>query len=333
MSLSNRFFLTCGSVSMAIAIGYVMQSSVEPDPRTIAAVPMTPAPIATPDVASPMQLTEVAHTSALPVPPEEARAALDLPSMPVRTVAASAPTMQPLAQDQSQPEFGAVCEPEMTARPSVAGMVRLDIAADCLANARVTIHHNSMMFSTVTGVDGTRTLTVPALSEQAVFIADFGNGMGAVAHTEVASLAYYDRVVVQWAGDSGLHLHAMEYGAQYGEKGHIWFEHTGSAEEAAHGAGGFLTRLGDPELEGGLRAEVYTFPSGTAARAGDVDLQVEAEVNTQNCGRDVSAQAMQLNDDGTMQVQDVELSMPDCDAVGDFLVLKNLLQDLKIASN
>jgi len=82
-----------------------------------------------------------------------------------------------------------------------------------------------------------------------------------------------------------------------------------------------------------LVAEVYTFPTGTAAKAGDISLSVEAEVSSSNCGREVNAQALQVSTGQRMKVQEVTLFMPDCEAVGDFLVLKNLLNDLKIASN
>ena len=66
-------------------------------------------------------------------------------------------------------------------------------------------------------------------------------------------------------------------------------------------------------------------------REGDVELSVEAEVTQNNCDRDVEAQTIQISAGGKPLVQDLVLAMPGCDATGDFLVLKNLVNDLKIA--
>ena len=79
-------------------------------------------------------------------------------------------------------------------------------------------------------------------------------------------------------------------------------------------------------------AEVYTFPTDTATRAGDVTLRVEAEVSETNCGRELEAQTIATGDTG-LTVQDLVLAMPDCEAIGEFLVLKNLFNDRKSAQN
>jgi hypothetical protein len=55
-------------------------------------------------------------------------------------------------------------------------------------------------------------------------------------------------------------------------------------------------------------------------------------VSEANCGRELEAQTIATGDAG-LKVQDIVLAMPDCEAVGEFLVLKNLFNDLKIAQN
>ena len=77
------------------------------------------------------------------------------------------------------------------------------------------------MISETTDSQGELFVTIPALSDTAVFMADLGNGKGAAATVEVPSLQFYDRAVVQWQGDAGIHLHAMEFGAAFGDEGHI----------------------------------------------------------------------------------------------------------------
>ena len=128
-----------------------------------------------------------------------------------------------------------------------------------------------------------------------------------------------------------MQIHALEYGAGYGDEGHVWAGAPRDMAAAAQGKGGFVTRHGRGGMDTALMAEVYTFPAGLMDREGDVELSVEAEVTQNNCDRDVEAQTIQISAGGKPLVQDLVLAMPGCDATGDFLVLKNLVNDLKIA--
>jgi hypothetical protein len=56
-------------------------------------------------------------------------------------------------------------------------------------------------------------------------------------------------------------------------------------------------------------------------------------VTTDNCGLRTEAQTLEIIGGSSMKVQDLTLPVPACDAVGDYVVLQNLLQDLKVASN
>ncbi|WP_417523270.1 hypothetical protein [Marinovum sp.] len=225
------------------------------------------------------------------------------------------------------------CEINMTADPAPAAMVDLMVEAGCLPDARFTLHHNGMMFHALTDGSGRSQLRVPALARNAVFIASFDNNEGAVAQIEVPTLEFYDRVVAQWRGHAGLGLHALEFDARYFGKGHIHSASPSDLTAAASGTSGFLTRFGENAGGDALMAEVYTFPSGTSNTAGQIGLSVEAEVTEANCGKEIAAQTLQLKPGEKLRTRDVTLYMPACDAGGDFLVLKNLFEDLKVASN
>jgi hypothetical protein len=267
----------------------------------------------------------------LPTPPVAAPQPDTLPDAPV-TVAAleDQPISAPPAEEPA-PAFG--CEVAVSAETLAAAMVEVTVKAPCMANTRFSVHHNAMVFTATTDDTGERRLSVPALSETAVFIVNFATGESAVARAEVTALEYYDRAVVQWRGKGGLQLHALEYGAAYGEAGHVWADAPRDMGQAASGAGGFLTRLGDAGVPSPRRAEVYTFPSGTTPRGGRVRLSLEAEVSADNCGQDIAAQTLQKSLGGRMQARELTLAMPPCDATGDFLVLKNVFDDLNIARN
>lgn len=348
----KRMITIAGTVVCALGIGYFMQDFVRPSgpgkaqPATqqvaSAGMLVTSDAVSRPakDASSPEQsksdvaLDDVTLTSAnptLPTAPDPER----LPDEPMVTAALDDTPVADIAKDlpQEEPAPGFTCDYDLKATPQDAAMVRLELSAPCMPNERFTLHHNGMMFTDVTDKHGARDFKVPALAETSVFIVAFSNGDGAVANAQVPTFQLYDRAVVQWKGESGMKIHALEYGSDYGGDGHVWADADRDGSSAAPGESGFLTRLGAAELDNALLAEVYTFPTAVANREGDIVLSVEAEVTQANCGRDVEAQSLQKRKDGTLKSQDLVLAMPECSAIGDYLVLKNLLNDLKIARN
>ncbi|MBA84079.1 MAG: hypothetical protein CML60_00690 [Rhodobacteraceae bacterium] len=316
-----------GTVGIALGSGYFMENSAPTVSRNVKPAPIQVAAIPAPHVA----LDQVELTAS-PLPEIPADIFQEL-NMPQRDVIPAAISEAEIVIPETVPaQGGFACEIDMSAEATIAALVNIDIKAACLPDTRVTLHHNGLMVSEMTDDRGELFLTIPALAETAVFMADLGDGKIANVTVKVPSLEFYDRALVQWQGDAGIHLHAMEFGAAFGEEGHVWDQQTGSLEKTIRGQGGFLTQMGNPDITESLQAQVYTYPSGTSARAGDIVLEIEAEVTQANCGRDISAQSMQISEAGQPRVQDLALSMPDCDAVGDFLVLKNVLEDLKVAS-
>jgi hypothetical protein len=330
---ASSIALSVGAVAVALGSGYFMENSaptvstnVKPAPVQVAVLPAAPAQEPKPQA----DLSEIQLTaSPLPEIPTDIFQELNMPSQNVQRVAVTEEEI--IVPDQVEVQGGFSCSIEMTADATIAAMVNIEIRSSCLPDTRVTLHHNGLMVSEMTDDQGELFLTMPALSETAVFIADFGQD-SAIATVQVPSLRFYDRAVVQWQGVASLHLHALEFGAEFGQDGHIWDEQTGDLEKTIHGESGFLSLIGDPDLAEGMQAQVYTFPSGTTSRVGDISLEIEAEVTAETCGREISAQSMQISEAGVPRVQELQMTMPDCDAVGDFLVLKNVLEDLKVAA-
>lgn len=129
----------------------------------------------------------------------------------------------------------------------------------------------------------------------------------------------------------GLQLHVLEFGAGYGSSGHVWAGAPKEVLRGVRGEGGFLTRLGSPEL--GNVADVYSYPAEAMDGAADLAMTVEAEITPANCGRDISGEILQRSLDGSIDSVEVMFAVPGCDAVGDILVLKNMVRDRKIAAN
>lgn len=326
MSKIRLIGTTCGTVTCALAIGYFMQKGgAAPSTENS----LTSAPIErtvlTKDQAgdeSQLPLEEIKLTSAMPTMP-----AVDV----VRDIVqAAAFGDEELAEPVDPVTSQMGCEVVATATPTAMASVDLSIVAPCHGNERLAIHHTGMMFTETTNTDGRLAVTIPAFSEDAVFIVEFENAQGAVAMAHVPTLGEYDRIALQWNGHSGFQVHAREFGASYGDKGHVWSGNSEAASDIA--SGGVVTRLGDGQTLVPRLVEVYTYPTGTTKHTGVVSLTIEAEVTQANCGRDIAAQSIELRRNNHLRTQDLVLAMPNCAAVGDFLVLNNLVDDLKIAA-
>jgi hypothetical protein len=240
------------------------------------------------------------------------------------TSAAAEPAEIPRSTEEDA--TAASCRLQARAVTMPRATVALHVTAPCNGGERLTVHHSGMSFTGKLDADGTYSVEVPALTQTAVFIAETASGSGAVAVADVPDLAGIDRVVLQWSGNSGFEIHAREFGAVYGGEGHIWH---GAAADAGEGQ---VVRLGDESQLSPRIVEIYSLSNDLPGLSGTVALSAEAEVTGINCGRDITAQALQLRD-GQLSSRDLVMAMPDCEAQGSFLVLNNLVEDLKIASN
>jgi len=224
------------------------------------------------------------------------------------------------------------CVPVMDAAVGSVASVTLSISAPCHVSSTFTIHHQGMMFTAMTDATGSAEVSVPALAEVAVMIAAFDGGDGAVATVTVPDFASYDRAVLQWQGDASVMLSAYEGDAEFGGESHIYASNPGDVSRIETATGGYLVRLGEESVDSALIAEVYTFPTGMIASEFDVMLVAEAEITAENCGQELNAQSLQVSPTGLTAALDLTMLMPECDAVGDFLILQNMFEDLTIAS-
>lgn len=264
--------------------------------------------------------------------PEVATASFELPAFETPEVPMMVPQLaaavMPDAAVGAAPQVEISCTPSLSAQTGDFALVRLSLNASCYPSTALTIHHQGMIFTATTDAAGQLLVDVPALTDHAIFIAEFANGYGAVAISEVPELAQYDRAVLQWKGEAAVSMHAFEFGAGFGDTGHVWSNSPRSAFAADEGQG-FLMKLGDNSAENAHLAEVYTFPANKPGQEGTVELSTEAVITANNCGQDVAAQSIQVNGAALPDAVDLTLRMPDCSAIGDIIVLKNMFQDLQ----
>lgn len=235
----------------------------------------------------------------------------------------SGPATDPLAQ----PTTSASCTQTMTVTARPRAMLGVDVVAPCHAGERFSLHHGGMIITETIGAQGTFTMEIPALAYRSIVIADFATGADLDGYAVVPDVDTVDRIVLQWQGELGLELHALEFGATYGQPGHVW------AQSVPEMSVGQMAVLGDRSQLAPSLVEVYSIPRNEMVGAArPIEISIEAEITTANCNRHLEAQLIEHRE-GHMQTRDLTVEMPDCSAVGDFLVLNNLVESLKIASN
>ncbi|GAB5447116.1 hypothetical protein [Gymnodinialimonas sp.] len=235
----------------------------------------------------------------------------------------------PITEATELSDLGLPCDITVTASALPAAMVALDVMAPCRMDAAVTINHSGLQIDARTDALGLLTLDIPAFETPAFFSVAFADGVEETVLVGLPDLYDFDRIGLNWQGDMGLELHAMEFGAAFGDQGHVWHEAPATAEAAISGNGGFLTMI---ETDNSF-AHIYTLPRATLREGDSVRLSIDAPVTQTNCTRDVMAWTLRMEAGGPVNVTDLTFTVPSCDAVGDVLVLQNLLDDLRLATN
>ncbi|MEX0306569.1 MAG: hypothetical protein AB3N12_04190 [Ruegeria sp.] len=305
MFVIKNYVTTGGTVACALAIGYLMQSGsarqpgAEPNGERVASISEPGSDLT--------GIESVVLTSSSPT--ESRRAVLPEPSLP----------------SPEQSRLPSNCDLSARAMAVPGASVRLRVKAPCHAGETIEVHHNGLVFSTETDALGGLNLTVPALSEYAIFLISLPDEKGTVATTHVPEINSFNRIALQWQGETDLQLHALEFGAGYGEEGHVW-----SGSEV--GGAGSVIHLGQGGSDAARNIEIYSFPVQSATEAGTIALSVETEVTEANCGKALNVQSLEWRTHQRLRSRDLTLDMPGCEVVGDFLVLNNLFSDLTIAA-
>lgn len=290
------------------------------------------APAAKP-VAAPL-VADIAPTPVVPVVKEPApmvMAAAEATAPSAPPVAEAVPTLPVMPDPVPVPlpsEVADACAITLDLIPEANAMIGLTLLAPCHGNERVVLKHGGLAVSGLTTVNGALFTGIPAMETSARIEVLFSDGESFEAMIDVPEVADLRRFAVQWQADDAFQLHAFEDGAAYGGEGHVSGADPHRPAAGAPAKGGFLTLLGDSTTENPLLAEVYTFPLDADATP---DVVIEAAVTETTCGRELLGETLSSTA-GSVEVTDLTVAMPDCDAVGDYLVLKNLAPDLNIAS-
>jgi hypothetical protein len=272
-------------------------------------------------------LRTLAMPEPIPLPTPEAVVSAPLTLAAVDSPEELAPPPMP-----AMPEtLATACDIQLSAELRPGALVFLSLEAPCNSGETVQFDHAGLKFSEQLDTQGGLVVLVPAMTESAIFSVAFEDGQHKSISTTVPDLADFERLALVWQGGTGLQLHALENGAFYGDAGHVWAESPSLPANAVSGQGGFVSVLGGSAS--GYAADVYTFPLSLMREGASPEVSIEAQVAETTCGTEIEGTILHANPGSAPDVSDLAMSVPGCDAVGEYLVLKNLPQHLRIAAN
>ena len=329
MELKRRLSLVVAIMSVALASGHLVQN-----------VLITPVKLAsaTADV-RPVDITLVAAGPEVVLPAVKPMA-IELPTPSFAATATNdassifTPPDDPILQAELgtnlpvKPILADKCAMTFDLVAESAAMIGLTLVAPCRANERVVLRHDGLAVTGRTSGTGALFVSIPAFNSTAKVTVRFRDGQSIAATLALPEATEVRRFGVQWVGDDAFQLHAFENGADYGQPGHVSAADPQLPPAGQAAGGGFLSVLGNDQVEFPMLAEVYTYPVSSDA---PVRIVVEAAVTKGTCAREILGETL-ADIGGITTMTELTLAMPDCSAVGDILVLKNLDPDLKIAT-
>lgn len=330
MKLQRKVTLLVATGAIAFGAGHVVQKRafdrVAADPAPVAVSSVTPVaagpePADIPPPAPQVELPPVPVVVVDSAPPVAAVPPSGVPQLAAITALPETTPPETVGAPVAAAEAPSDCMVQLQLLPQAGAMIGLSLLAPCHANERIVLRHAGLAVTGKTSASGSYFGSLPALTALADVEVLFASGDREEASIAMPDAADIRRFAVQWQDEDAFQLHAFEGGAGYSDPGHYSAAMTGSPE-----AGGFITLLGDSTTDLPLLAEVFTFAPGL-----DAQIVLEAAVTETTCGREILGETI-MAEGGSVNITDLSLSMPSCDAAGDILVLKNLVEDMKLAA-
>lgn len=320
MNTQRRIALAVSLLAVGLGAGHLVQSrsakpAAPPAEETLADAALKPENLqqlaaGSDDLVAPLSvLPPVDGLAPLPAAPalKPAEPKIVVPSKPAATAAAACDMSLDLLADSN-------------------AMIGITVIAPCRPNQRVMVKHGGLAITGKTSASGTMFMNLPAMEVQAKIELSFPDGEKLGSVVEMPEVSAMQRFAVQWLERDAFQLQAFENGADYGQPGHVSAVKPQTPAPGLASEGGFVTLLGDSSVDLPMLAEVYTFPAKGAA-----EVLVEAAVTPETCGRELLGETVSAVG-GKVAVSELTLAMPECEATGDILVLKNLVPEMKLAA-
>lgn len=203
------------------------------------------------------------------------------------------------------PQAAPACADRLTLAATPGAMITVMIHSPCRGGERVVLRHAGLAVAEALDADGRLAMPLPAFDVGGKVSVLLSDGTVLRDAVPVPDLGGLRRFAVQWVAGDAFQLHVGP-----GVIGNL----------------PALASLGDPSVDLPMQAQVYTWPASQRIRP-----VVEVAITPATCGRDLLGETLLLTE-GTTTLTDLTLSMPPCDAVGDILVLNNLVPGVTLAA-
>ena len=171
MFVIKNYVTTGGTVACALAIGYLMQSGT-PAPGPMSDPSAQNAPVVESTALS--GLKDIVLTSSSPDKEISAPHSSETPS---------------LHSGRSTPSGRKDCTLNARAKAVPGAAAHLSVKAPCHGTTRIKVRHGGQTVTQMTDASGTLEMTVPALSEYAIFLISVDGGAETVATTHIPDMA------------------------------------------------------------------------------------------------------------------------------------------------
>ena len=234
-------------------------------------------------------------------------------------------------QVQTAPEQNSACTIVLTATERSGAVIGLELSAPCKADQMVTIDHAGISFSVMTDAQGEAKVQFPAMEQNAEITAVFRDQSRASTEITIRNMDTVVRAGVSWQADIDLDLNAFEFGAASGSDGHINAITPRDMRTSRIKGGGYLVQLGDPSLNSGALAEVYTLPVSRNAQRGTIALSIVIEDAAAVCGQSITAKTVRTRDDLSAGIRNVRYTVPACGTITGQIQLPGAITDIRLA--
>jgi hypothetical protein len=220
------------------------------------------------------------------------------------------------------------CSINLTAKPLRGARIKLELVAPCHKNKVATITHVSLRFNEIVDDSGMITIIIPVLSDPANIEVSFADGISKSISTPVKDLSSAQRTVIAWSGNIDLQLHVDENAFDVSQSKEITTLSARSYKESYLQGGGYLTTLGNADVENGKFIQIYSTDNPN-----EMFVDFTVVINSPNnwCGAKFLIKTVRYTVDLGPQFASKNVSVRNCSAKNESIVLKNMLRNLIVA--
>ncbi|MEH6359630.1 MAG: hypothetical protein V7761_02740 [Amylibacter sp.] len=220
------------------------------------------------------------------------------------------------------------CSISLSAKSLRGARIQLVVKAPCHRNKVITIAHAGLRFNEIVDNKGEITITIPVLSDPANIEVSFADGTSKSISTPVKDLSSLQRTGIAWSGRANLQLNADERFFDSSHNEQITKLNTRSYKRSYLQGGGYLTMLGNSDVENGKFIQIYSVENPNDVF---IDFMVVLENPKHLCGTGFSINTMRYAANLGTQIASKNVSVKNCSADNQSIVLKNILRSLIVA--